>query len=133
MRLAELIAQRREETGLTVSQAVERANTEGYGLNRQIIHWILRDELKDWPKVDTLRALSIAFDVPITDVIDATAESLGLAVKRAPEDDSTVRAWLALTQERTPEEIDHLLSAAKTAAAAIDYQPVQRNRRDSTE
>lgn len=129
MRLSELITKRKAELGLSFQGIADRAAEAGYQLSRANVHWFTRDEMKEWPTPETITALAHALDVPVAEVIDATAESLGIEVERVPTDSASVRAWVALTEHRSPEEVERLLQIARTVAEGFDQAGTKRDRK----
>lgn len=120
MRLAELISKRKDELGASFKDLADAADAAGYPIHRASLSALTRDDMTQWPHRDTLVALAIILDQPVSTVIDATAESLGIAVDRPDTDTDSVRSWLALTGNRSQAEVDHLLNVARTVAEALD-------------
>lgn len=128
MRLAELISKRKEELGASFKDLADAAEAAGYPLHRASLSALVRDDMTQWPHRDTLVALAIILDRPVSTVIDSAAESLGIAVDRPDTDTDSVRSWLALTGNRSQAEVEQLLTVARTVAAALDTQQGQEDR-----
>lgn len=118
VRLAGLITKRKNETGASFQSMSEAAAEAGYKLTRASIHALTRDEITEWPRPETLHGLAVALGLPVEDVLDATAESLGIEIQRGEADQPNVRAWVALTEQHPPEVVEHMLAAARAVAAA---------------
>lgn len=120
MRLAELIAKRKDELDVSFRDLSQKAEAAGYPIHRAAISALTRDDMKQWPHPDTVAALSAALEVPTSSVIDACAESLGIVVERPEAESDSVRSWLALTGNRSQAEVEHLLAVARTVAEGLD-------------
>ncbi|WP_176439820.1 helix-turn-helix domain-containing protein [Haloechinothrix alba] len=122
MQLDELIKKKKAESGLSFAAMADRARRSGYDINRATIHALTKNPMHEWPRVDTINGLAVALDVSPTDVLDSAAESLGVKLDRSPTDSYRVRSWMALTGDRSDDEVDKLLEVARSVAAALDAQ-----------
>ena len=124
MDLATLIETRRRELGLSYEQVAARAAEHGHKISGSAVHKYTRPGvLPGFPKPDTLVALAAGLDVQIDQVVAAAAQSAGLTLSANTVGDNQVQAWLALTADRTPEEVQALLQAVTTLLSTGRARP----------
>lgn len=115
MDLATLIETRRRELGLSYEQVAARAARHGHKISGSAVHKYTRSGvLPGFPKPDTLAAIAAGLDVKVDQVVVAAAASVGLQLTTHTIGDDQTQAWLALTANRTPEEVQELLAAVTT-------------------
>ncbi|WP_263251603.1 helix-turn-helix domain-containing protein [Saccharopolyspora rosea] len=113
MTLGELIARRREHLGMSYQAIADQASTYGLPLTSTNVYHLATKPLTRIPKPDTLRALAAALQVPVSDVLNAAAESVGLKVHQAEVTESA-RTFMALTEDRDPEEVSAALDVVES-------------------
>lgn len=123
MNLGELIQAYRGDASYT--RLAKRANDAGYPISGQMIHHLVSKPVESIPRVNTIHALAAALGVAPRAVLDAAAESVGLAP--TPHDELTnvtnrsqVQALLAVVGHRPPDEVEQLSRVVRTVAEALD-------------
>lgn len=126
--LGDLIAARRNQTGLTYEQLSSQAAARGHDIASRMLVRLANDSPPVYPGPATLRAVAAALDLPLTDIQRAATRSAHLWPP--PKYDKGVEAWLGLVDELEPVEIDHVLNvvgavvqALKSTAPATQPQP----------
>lgn len=125
VKLSELIRAHRTKTRDTWGQMAERAAKAGHSITQQHIGRIANNGLKEVPTSDTIRAIAAALDEDAGTIYRAAGEELGFRVEGPFEaGDKTLKAFLALTADRSPAEIAALLAVLQAEAQKLDlYRP----------
>jgi hypothetical protein len=121
--LDELILARKRALGLSYQRMAARAVRAGHEITGSAIATMVKRPLSAWPLPSTVRALAAALDVAEDEVIAAATRSLGFRDVRVPMDDPRVQAWLSLTGDRSPEQVEALLEIVKIHLRALDLSP----------
>src|SRR5689334_5546559 len=119
MRLQQLIRARKSELGLTWAQLVERADTAGHPISSSMLHHLAGEDWPNIPPTEALFELAAALGLDIDEVLAAAEESLGLRMREV-EVPRGVRALIALTEGRTPEQIAALERVLRTVVHEMD-------------
>lgn len=115
MDLATLIETKRHEHSRSYEQVAQVASERGHKISGSAVHKYSRSgRLPGFPAPATLLALAAGLEVPIEQVVAAASESVGLPISPHTVGDERVQAWLALTEDRSPEEVEALLTAIST-------------------
>ncbi|MEV5543074.1 hypothetical protein AB0L13_40265 [Saccharopolyspora shandongensis] len=130
MDLAELIQRRREHLGLSYQGIAERAADYGLELTSTNVYHLATKAITRIPKPETLRALAVVLQVPVGDVLNAAAESVGLKIKRTDAGDEATRTFTALIEDRDPDEV---AAALDIVQSALRIRPRSRESRREVE
>lgn len=123
MDLGELIRAHRGD--MSYERLSKRAAEAGHEISGTMLHSFATKEVQNIPRVETIHAIAAALRVSAKDVLDASAESVGLLA--APESElqtvtnrTQVNALLAVIRHRPPDEVEHLSRVVRTVADALD-------------
>ncbi|WP_156051399.1 hypothetical protein [Allokutzneria albata] len=120
MNLSELITARKDELELSYQRLADRARKQGLELTASAINQMARRPLAEYPKPETIRALAVALGVPEGRILAAADVSLGFRRVDVETHRPDVETWLALTGDRSPEQIDALMDVVRAHLRAID-------------
>lgn len=111
MDLPALIRARRSKPGNTLREMEDRARRAGYKISNSLIHDYERGKIASRPGPDRVRALAAALGCSYPEVAAAVQESFPLEPVTSPDAGRTQRAeaWLRLTADRSPAEVEELL------------------------
>lgn len=121
MTLAELIAGRRNELGLSYERIAARAREHGLRVTEDALRALVTEQAKAMPRPMTIKAIAVGLDVPVIDVLMAAGRSVDLV----PADDSDpdrVLAWSEITEDLDPAELDQALAVVRSFVRAIRPQ-----------
>jgi hypothetical protein len=114
LRLQQLIRDRKAALGDPSYEELARRGTQaGYRLTKSNLYHLATTEWKNFPDTETIFAIAAALACDPDEVLNAAAESVGIKRREVPTDRHT-RAWLALVEDRSPEEIEHLQRIIET-------------------
>src|SRR5690349_15970909 len=117
MKLSELLRTYRDRERTTWAEMAARATQQGYPVTRQYFSTIAKHGLREVPGSDIIRAIAVATREDPNVIYLAAGEELGFRTTGPfVLDDPAAKAFLALTAERTPEEIEHLLETVRAEA-----------------
>lgn len=125
MKLSELIRAHRTKTRDTWGQMADRATKAGHAIAQQYIGRIANHGLNEVPSSAAIRAIAAALGEDPGTVYRAAGEELGFSIEGPFEaGDPTMKTFLALTADRTPEEKAALLAVLQAEAQKLDlYRP----------
>jgi transcriptional regulator with XRE-family HTH domain len=115
--LGDLIAARRNQTGLTYEQLSAQATAKGHDIASRMLMRLANDNPPEYPGPATLRAVATALDLPLTDIQRAATRTAHLWPP--PTYDKGVDTWLELVDELEPIEIDHVLNVVRAVVQAL--------------
>ena len=123
--LGQLITMRMRQRGLTVTALAELA-----GLSEAHISTLKNDHkrLQGFPRLANLVAISEVLEIPMQDLIEATAETVGYPLGRAQPLAARAIAITPGVEDLTPEQIADLTNMAH-ALAALNAQRGTRTER----
>lgn len=122
MTLAELIESRRRALGLELGKRLSyaelsaRAHERGHSVSTPSFHSLATTPLENPPRRATAQAIAAALDVDESTVWLAVLESMGVQLSGDVAESERVQGWLALTGNRSDEEVQHLLRVVRTVA-----------------
>lgn len=125
MKLSELLNNYRDRERTTWAEMAAYATKSGYSITRQYLSKLAGGGMSEVPAADTIRAIAAATREDPSVIYRAAGEEVGFRIEGPFElDDSTTKAFLALTANRTDEEKEHLLAALRVEATRLDlYRP----------
>lgn len=124
--LASLITERRQAMGgISLRDLAQRAAERGYPISPSTLSAYSTGKRTALPELPTREALAAALGVS-RDVVEQAAgwvsmQTLSSANGSSPTSRHAL-AWTVLTESRTDEEIDHLLSVVRTVLQGLDAQ-----------
>ncbi|MGH8963830.1 MAG: hypothetical protein ACRDXB_00640 [Actinomycetes bacterium] len=121
MTLAELIAAHRGD--VSYERLSKRAADAGHDISGAMLHNFATKPLTNIPRVETLRAVAAALRVDPREVLDASAEAVGLT-PRAPDPElanrAQIEAIVSLVRDRPAGELEHLHRVVGDVVRLID-------------
>jgi hypothetical protein len=134
MKLSELLRTYRDRERTTWAEMAARATQRGYPITRQYFSTIAKHGLREVPGADIIRAIAVATREDPNAIYLAAGEELGFRVEGPfVLDDPVTKTFLALTADRSPEEIEHLLETVRMEARRLDlYRQGPANVTDSS-
>lgn len=120
MRLQELIHARKTALGdPSYEELARRAVHAGHRLTSSNLNHLATKTWKNFPDTETIFGIAAALECDVDEVLDAAAESVNIRRREVPTDRHT-RAWLALIEDRSPAEIEHLQRIIETITEPTD-------------
>lgn len=114
MRLQEFIHARKTALGDPSYEELARRGVQaGHKLTSSNLNYLATKDFTRFPEPETIFGIAAALECDPDEVSDAAAESLGITRREVPTDRHT-RAWIALIEDRTPAEIEHLRRIIET-------------------
>jgi hypothetical protein len=123
MDLGELIKAHRGD--ISYERLSKRAVESGHDISGTMLHAFATKPLPNIPRVETIHAIAAALRVSAKEVLDASAESVGLLAASESElqnvtNRTQVNALLAVIRHRPPDEVEHLSRVVRTVADVLD-------------
>jgi hypothetical protein len=114
VRLQEFIHARKTALGDPSYEELARRGVQaGHKLTSSNLNYLATKDFTRFPEPETIFGIAAALECDPDEVSDAAAESLGITRREVPTDRHT-RAWIALIEDRTPAEIEHLRRIIET-------------------
>jgi transcriptional regulator with XRE-family HTH domain len=126
--LGDLIAARRNQSGLTYEQLSAQAAARGHEIGSRVLVRLANDSPPEYPSPAALRAVAAALDLPLTDIQSAATRSTHLWPP--PAYDRSVDAWIELVEGLEPVEIDHVLNVVRAVVQALKSPAPEPSRTD---